>query len=203
MNRILVICAGLAAFAVGIAVGIVTRSPSTVELESGTLLDPPRAIAPFQLGQSPSVFSNDNLNGHWQLLFFGFTRCPDVCPTTLQLLSNAREALAADFDAADLPKITLVSVDPEFDTQERLNKYTEFFGPGVQGVVGEPDQLQAFSQDLGVLYKKIPLANDDYTMDHSGAVIVIDPEGRWRAVFSPPLRQQTLTDDLQLLIENF
>ncbi|MEL7024605.1 MAG: SCO family protein [Pseudomonadota bacterium] len=200
MNRFLVICAGLAAFVAGIAVGIVTRDSTPTELTSGTLLDPPRLIAQFELGQGDQRFDNQSLQNRWQLMFFGFTRCPDVCPTTLQLLSDARAALADTLDPADVPDIVLISVDPEHDTPERLAQYTEFFGPGITGVVGSEDQLQPFSEDLGILYKKIPLANDDYTMDHSGAVIVVDTRGQWRAVFSPPLRRQDLIDDLNVLI---
>jgi protein SCO1/2 len=200
MNRIAFLCAGIVAFAAGITVGLLNRNAPPVELSSGTLLEPPRAIAPFEMGAPTGAFTNDDLEGQWSLLFFGFTRCPDICPTTLQLLADARGVLAAELPESDLPRIVLVSVDPGFDTEERLNNYTKFFGPAVKGVVGTPAQLAAFSEDLGVLYQKVPLGDEGYTMDHTGAVIVVSPQGQWRAVLSPPFDRDTIVNDLKRII---
>lgn len=179
---------------------LVNSAPEPVVLESGTLLDPPREIASFTLTNKATRFDNESLIGQWQLVFFGFTRCPDICPTTLQLLVDTRNDLSAKLERSQLPEIILVSVDPQHDTPARLADYTEFFDPSVRGVVGSEEELARFSKNLGVLYQKIPLEDGDYTMDHSGAVIAINPQGEWAAVFSPPLRRNALVGDLELLL---
>jgi len=181
-------------------VSLVNSQPKLAALESGTLLEPAREIASFTLTNETTRFDNESLIGQWQLVFFGFTRCPDICPTSLQLLVDARNDLSATFDRSQLPEIILVSVDPQHDTPTRLADYTEFFDPSVRGVVGSEDELARFSKNLGVLYQRIPLEDGDYTMDHSGAVIAINPQGEWAAVFSPPLRRSALVSDLELLL---
>ncbi|MEM6820106.1 MAG: SCO family protein [Pseudomonadota bacterium] len=200
MNRIALVCAAIIGLAGGIAASLLNSKPEPTVLAAGTLLEPPREIASFALTSGTTRFDNDSLVGQWQLVFFGFTRCPDICPTTLQLLVDARGDLSAQLEASQLPEIVLVSVDPEHDTPARLRDYTEFFDPTVRGVVGSDEELAAFSKNLGVLYQKIPLENGDYTMDHSGAVIAINPEGEWAAVFSPPLRKTALVNDLKQLL---
>ncbi len=200
MNRIALVCAAIIGLAGGIAVSLVNSAPEPVVLESGTLLDPPREIASFTLTNKATRFDNESLIGQWQLVFFGFTRCPDICPTTLQLLVDTRNDLSAKLERSQLPEIILVSVDPQHDTPARLADYTEFFDPSVRGVVGSEEELARFSKNLGVLYQKIPLEDGDYTMDHSGAVIAINPQGEWAAVFSPPLRRNALVGDLELLL---
>lgn len=200
MNRIALVCAAIIGLAGGIAVSLVNSQPKLTALKSGTLLEPPREIASFTLTNETARFDNESLIGQWQLVFFGFTRCPDICPTTLQLLVDARNDLSATFDRSQLPEIILVSVDPQHDTPSRLAAYSEFFDPSVRGVVGSEDELARFSRNLGVLYQRIPLEDGDYTMDHTGAVIAINPQGEWAAVFSPPLRRSALVSDLELLL---
>lgn len=201
MNRFVIVCLAIGAFGAGVLASRWNTPSEPPSIESGTYLSPPRAIAPFQLGDGATGFSSDDLKGRWHLVFFGFTRCPDICPTTLQLLADARAELARSVDADRLPRVVLVSVDTEYDTPERVANYVEFFGDGIHGVVGSAEQLERFAQDLGALYQRVPLGDDDYTMDHTGAVIAINPAGQWQAVLSAPLRRTAVIDDLRLLIE--
>lgn len=194
MPRPLLAAAAALAFAGGIAAGLLLRS-EPLTLETGTLLDPPRAVAPFNLqGTGPATLDAAALSDGWSLVFFGFTRCPDICPTTLQLLSSARERIAANGETP--PRILLVTVDPEYDTVERLTAYTRYFGEGITGATGTPEAVAAVARDLGIVYQRVPLEGDNYTMDHTGAVLLIGPDLGLRAVFSPPFDLPALARDL-------
>ena len=192
MKRLLLVLAALVAFAGGIGVGIWLRA-DVVTLETGTLLDPPRAVAPMALDTTHG--DADPLgDDRWSLLFFGFTRCPDICPNTLTILSDAQQRI----DEADVtpPRIVLISVDPDYDTVDRLADYVAYFGTDVVGATGTEAAIAAVARDLGIVYRRVPLDDDDYTMDHTSAVLLIDPARQLRAVFSPPLRGDTLASDL-------
>lgn len=201
MQKKLIIALALAAFIGGITAGIVLR-PQPLQLEHGTLLEPARDIVDFELRTiDDASLTNDDLRGQWTLAFFGFTHCPDICPTTLQLLRTVRERLADDLPEQALPSVLLVSVDPQRDSVEALDTYTKYFGAGFRGATADDDALENFATDLGIVYIKVPLDDGDYTMDHSGAVVLIDPDVKLRAVFSPPLNGGGITDDLRALLE--
>lgn len=191
------------AFFAGLYAGWLSRvEPPAPKI--ATVLEPPREIAPFSLtGTEQPVWNNAALRGQWTLLFFGFTRCPDICPTTLQMLAGARERLIGTLADDSLPGIVLISVDPEHDDLETLRRYSQAFGDGVSAARGDAAALQAFSQDLGILYQRIPLEEGDYTMDHSAAVLLIDPDSQLRAVFSPPLRSDAIAADLEQIIRAY
>ncbi|MEM7762913.1 MAG: SCO family protein [Pseudomonadota bacterium] len=190
------------AFAVGLYFGL-QRAPAPLSLQNATVLEPARAIAPFSLQSTrATTFDNAALSGRWTLVFFGFTRCPDICPTTLQLLSDARQALRDDFPDKALPDILLVSVDPARDTIDALQSYTAYFGDGVYGARAAEPELARFTRDLGIVYQKVPLADDDYTMDHSAAILLVGPEARLRAVFTPPIRRDDFVADLNTILED-
>ena len=200
MSKPLLAAAAALAFAGGIAAGLLLRS-EPITLETGTLLDPPRAVAPFNLqGTGPATLDATSMSEQWSLVFFGFTRCPDICPTTLQLLSSARERIEAN--GVTPPRILLVTVDPEYDTVERLTAYAQYFGKGITGATGTPDAIAAVAGDLGIVYQRVPLEGDDYTMDHTGAVLLIGPDLSLRAVFSPPFDVPTLARDLTAILES-
>jgi len=137
--------------------------------------------------------------GHWNLVFFGFTHCPDVCPTTLQVLATAQQMLREQ-GQAPLPRIVLVSVDPERDTPEALAGYVTHFGTGSLGLTGELPQLRALADGLGIFFEKRAAEGDSYGVDHSAAVLVIDPDGRLRGLFGTPHRAEDFVHDLPILI---
>lgn len=120
-------------------------------------------------------------------MFFGFTHCPDVCPTTLATLKQAMPHMPPD------TQVVFVSVDPERDSPEKLAAYMAYFSPDFIGLGGDPDKITALEKSLGVLAARVPQGDSgDYTMDHSAAVFVIDPKQREVGVISPPLSVETL-----------
>jgi protein SCO1/2 len=155
-------------------------------LESGTFLSPSRPVPAFALvNQDGAPAGPAILTGHWTLVFFGFTHCPEACPTTLALLASLRRELAARVPADRLPAVLLVSVDPERDTPEVLKQYLAAFDPAFSGLTGSPDAMREFAAGLGMLYWKVPV-DGDYMMDHSTAILLVNPEGRLTALFSAP-----------------
>lgn len=136
--------------------------------------------------------------GQWDLVFFGFTHCPDICPITLKVLSDARDQLASA-GHSPLPRIVLVSVDPERDTPERLAEYIEPFAAGTVGLTGRLDELRKLTAALGIFFQKRNSGDEFYSVDHSGVVLVIDPQGRFRALFSSPHKAENFVNDIPLL----
>ncbi len=170
-------------------------SPKTQSIDSGTLLQQPRALGDFKLTDtSGAVFDRSRFQNHWSLVFTGFTYCPDVCPSTLGVL----KVLHTRLDAEKLPlQMVFVSVDPERDTPEKLERYVHYFSPDFIAATGPTEQLDALTQTLSLVYAKVPGSNaGDYTIDHSAALVLIDPQARVAGYFLPPLRIEALADDL-------
>lgn len=138
--------------------------------------------------------------GHWDLVFFGFTHCPDVCPLTLKVLQSARAELdQRGFEP--LPRIVLVSVDPERDTPARLAAYIKAFGDDNLGLTGDVAELRKLTDGIGIFFEKRDGDGDQYLVDHSSVVLVIDPQGRFHALFSSPHRSENFVHDLPILLD--
>jgi protein SCO1 len=166
---------------------------SMPQLASGTWLPQPRAVGDFQLeDQGGRPFTLHNLQGKPSLVFFGYTHCPDVCPTTLFKLAQVRKAAA-------LPalQVALVSVDPQRDTPTALANYVHAFDPDFIGVTGQPQALQKMTAAFGVAVERVDLPGGDYTMDHTAAVFLTDSEGRIAAIFTPPFDSRSMSEDLR------
>lgn len=139
-----------------------------------------------------------DFQGQVVVLFFGFTQCPDVCPTTLAEIAQARQLLGAQ--GAKVRGV-FVTVDPERDTPQVLKAYLANFGPDFVGLRGSPEQLAAMAKDFKIYYKKVEgKAPGSYTMDHSAASYVYDPQGRLRLYTRYGTGAQALADDLKLLL---
>lgn len=137
--------------------------------------------------------------GRAVVVFFGFTQCPDVCPTTLQELVQAKQLLGAD--GAKVQGI-FVTVDPERDTPQVLKAYMANFDPGFVALRGTPEQLAATAKDFKVYYKKVEGKTPGaYTMDHSAASFIYDPQGRLRLYTRYGSGAQALADDLKILLK--
>lgn len=126
-------------------------------------------------GTDGSNFTSDTLSGTPSAVFFGFTHCPEVCPTTMGDIATWKEELG---DAAKDLRVFFVTVDPERDTAEVLDDYVSWV-PDVTGVTGSPEQIDAAIHAFGVVARKVPLEGDDYTMDHSASVRLFDGSGRY------------------------
>ncbi|WP_386683590.1 SCO family protein [Loktanella sp. R86503] len=121
------------------------------------------------------TFTAENLKGGATAVFFGFTHCPEVCPTTLGDVSLWQEALAADGQALN---VYFVTVDPERDTVDTLRDYVSWV-PGVTGVSGTPEQVKAAEAAFRIYARQVPLDDGGYTMDHSASVLLFDDQGRF------------------------
>jgi protein SCO1/2 len=153
---------------------------------------------PFHLvDQNGKPFSETDLNGKWHLVFFGYTHCPDVCPTTLNELSLALEQLGGKRDEVGLVFIT---VDPERDTPDILKSYIESFDAPITALTGTPAEVAQAAKDYRVYYAKHPRADGGYDMDHSAVVYVMDPQGRFTATFTPDSTAEAIASRLQKLL---
>lgn len=164
----------------------------TVVLEGGTFLPQPRTLAAFELQDTRGArFDNASLQGRPHLLFFGFTYCPDVCPTTLATLAevHAEPRLKA-------LSVLFVSVDPQRDTAAAVREYLKAFSPDFIGVRGEPAAMAPLLKSLGGIATRQSLPDGNYTMDHTAAIYLLDRQGRYAAVFTPPFTPTRLRQDL-------
>ncbi len=164
----------------------------TVALEGGTWLPQPRPLSAFTLTDTSGArFDNAALNGRPHLLFFGFTYCPDVCPTTLVTLSTVH----AEPRLRELG-ILFATVDPARDSAATLRQYLDAFSRDFIGLRGQADALAPLLQSLGGITVRQPLPDGSYTMDHTAAIYLLDRQGRYAAVFTPPFTPARLRQDL-------
>ena len=174
------------------------RQTGVPDLRTGVALAPPVVLPDFSLSdQRGRPFTAASLRGHWSLVVPGFTYCPDICPTTLATLDRVHTQLAAD---ASPLQVVLLTVDPERDSTEVLARYLAFFNPAFIGVTGAPAQLEHLYQVLGVQRIRIPGAQGAYSVDHSAALLLVDPGGRLAGYFMPPFSAERLTADLGPLL---
>ena len=175
--------------------GCSSKSP-----EYSTVLTKPIKLDEFMLtADDDSVFSNQSLKDKWSLLFFGYTHCPDVCPLTLHQLAQANKELADKLEST--PDIIMVSVDPDRDTSEILQKYVRSFGENVSGVTGNNEELDKLTSQLGIFYNANKHEGENYSVNHSAAVILINKNAEFHAVFSAPHSIEHFVSDLPLILK--
>ena len=206
VNTLIVIVAALLAMAAGFWLSS-TRQPgadATVEQVQGfhgTRLSVPRKLAiPVLQKTDHGAFTAADITGHWSLLFFGYTNCPDVCPTTMRMLA------AAKLEAPDgFPRVFFVSVDPQRDKLEQLAQYVKYFDDDFTGVTGDEKMLQALALQADVLFMKVPAeagSDNAYLVDHSAAILAINPEGRLAAFINPPHTPDSILKAIDVLMNN-
>jgi protein SCO1 len=160
----------------------------------------PRPLPAFELlAHDGSRFDRARLLGRYTLVVFGFTNCPDVCPTTLLELAKT-ERLLADLPAARRPAVVMVSVDPGRDTPEVLGRYVPHFDPGFVGVTGPDAAIAVLAAALGAAYQKGAETDGSYAVDHTAALFLIDPEARLAAVFPAPHAAQAIAADYRRIL---
>ncbi len=171
---------------------------------SATVFQQPRAITPFQLtDDNDQPFTLENFKGHWSLVFFGFTNCPDLCPTTLSTLNQVYKQLEST-QPKSMPQVVFVSVDPQQDNSQTIAKYLSSFNPHFLGATGSQQALDQLTRELSVLYMKVARPNSDnnehYDIDHSGAILIINPQGHFYGVFTTPHNVNNIAKDTQTLM---
>ena len=188
-----------AAIAVGLTFALRVADKPAVPVRA-TILPAGNALPDFELrDHDGTVIGREVFEGQWDLVFFGFTHCPDICPATLQILAQARKQLAAR-GQEPLPRIVLVSVDPERDTPEIMKKYVSAFGDGNLGITGDLAEVTRLTEALGIYFARAPADDGNYSVDHSTVVLVINPQGRFQALFSTPHRVDDFVHDLPLIL---
>ena len=153
-----------------------------------TLFPEPKLLTAFALTDDKNrVFDLARLKGKWSFLFFGFTHCPDVCPTTLAVLARARDIIAKNTAGAEDIQFVFISVDPNRDTASKLRQYVDYFDSSFIGVTGDNAQIGNLAGQLGAAYQvAIAPGMENYPVTHTTAVFLVDPRARYYAVFTPP-----------------
>jgi protein SCO1/2 len=180
---------------------VVRHPPPALALATGTLLAPARKLSDFSLiDQQGRRFGSAELRGHWSLLFFGYTNCPDFCPATLSTLAAMEKRLRAEH-AQVVPQVIFVSVDAKRDTPAQLAKYVPYFDPQFIGLTAaDQPAVEAVAKKLGVAVSIQASADGNYTVDHSGAIFVLNPDGRVNAILTGPFTVAALLDDIQRIV---
>ncbi len=178
------------------------REDISQHLKTATLYPQPKEIVSFQLTNNKNQsFTKDSLKKHWSLLFFGFTNCGYICPTTLTELKKVYTKLEAEH--VPPPQVVFISVDPERDTTARINAYVKSFNKHFMGATGSEKELQTLTNNLGVLYTKTAVkSKTDYTIDHSSSILLINPDGELTAIFSAPHDAEKITRDFVTLYQH-
>ena len=206
-KTLFLLLAGAVTLGAGIWLGQAFTRPATAPaLEiSGIYLPEPQEVTAFTLtDQNGQPFTQEDFQDVWTFLLFGYTYCPDVCPMTLAELSTVQQRLAQQGMDQDTAYV-LISVDPERDTPERLGEYTAYFNKKFQGATGSPAELTKLTRQLGVVYMPSPGQKDkqNYTVDHSATLILIDPDARLHAIFTPPHAPEALIADFLKIRERY
>jgi protein SCO1/2 len=164
---------------------------------AGTLLA--SAIGgPFRLvDQNGKTVTDADLKGKWSLVYFGYTHCPDACPTALNDISIALDELGPQRNAV---RPVFVTVDPERDTPEVLKSYVTAFDAPILALSGTPEEIAQAAKGYRVYYAKHPEAGGDYSMDHSSVIYVMDPEGRFTASFTQQNSPEEIAERLKKLL---
>jgi protein SCO1 len=194
---------GIAGIA-GAAAALIWRhaaAPVPVALTTGTYLSPSRALPDFSLiDHHGQTFGSADLRGSWSMMFFGYTNCPDFCPTTLTMLAALQKQLRASA-APVRPRVIFISVDAKRDTPEQLAKYVPYFDPEFIGVTAaNQPAIEAVAAKLGVAAIITPKPDGSYTVDHSGAIFVVNPNGQLTAILTGPFTVDTLAADFRRIV---
>lgn len=187
-SKSLIIVAAITSMVLGFVIANNYRSTgsnpiSQVQDFQGALLSTPRKISMPTLKQDDGTdFTGEDLRERWTLMFFGYTHCPDICPTTMNTLAQAKQKVPEGF-----PEVVFVSVDPERDKIDMLGEYVKYFDPSFKGVTGDEELIKALTLQMSAVYMRTPVAEDgSYLVDHSSSVMVLNPEGNLAALISPP-----------------
>lgn len=188
--------------AAGILAGLALAAGTMLFAQSGafhgSLIEPAVAAPDFTLtDQNLQPFRLSDQKGSVVLLFFGYTNCPDACPTTLKQFARARAALGKQ---AVRVRFALITVDPARDTPERLGQFVAAFDPTFLGLTGSLPDLDAAYHKYGV-YQAIPTPGADYAVDHSDRIYAVDPRGNLRLTYTPDVTFEDLTHDVQQLLK--
>lgn len=170
----------------------------------GTLLEKPRAVNQFTLtGIDNQSFDNESLHGQWTMVFFGFTSCGYLCPTTMAELAKMYHILE-EKGVKPLPNVVMISIDPDRDSLDKLDHYVKAFNPHFYGARGSDESVKKMAREMGIAYAKVTLPHakdpESYDVQHSGAVMLFNPQGKLSAFFTSPHQADFLAKDYSTLV---
>lgn len=205
-NTMLVVVIALAAGLGLVAAQVMLRpaAPAAApQTQAVRLFQPARELPAFNLRQSDgTALVPGELKGHWTLVFLGFTHCPDICPTTLAQLSAAQKQWES-LPESTRPRVLFVSVDPERDSPDRIGEYAHAFHRDTLAATADLPALEAFTRSLSLVFAKVPAPEgapaDQYSVDHSATMAVLDPQGRMSGLVQQPLDVPGIAADLAAL----
>lgn len=204
MNKSSIVIVAVLALAGGFALSWVISSNKPVQLEAGTWLgEQARALPEFELlDHNSQPLTRASLNGKWNLIFFGYTHCPDICPTSLQTLSDMLQKID-DPDVANALRVYFVSVDPERDRPEVLASYVGYFSPAFTGATAQVDQLRPLTRSLGIAHeiRNRVEGNPVYDVDHSAAIVLVNPQAEFAGLFGAPHDSAAMARDMTRIVE--
>ena len=178
---------------------LLEKKPSLI---TGKILVRPMEIDNFELiDQNNEVFNKKSLEGGWTVLFFGYTNCPDVCPTTIYKLAEIKNGIKEDLPSANFNTV-LVTLDPDRDSTERLDEYIGYFDETMLGVTGTYENIQSFTSSLSVFYQRIN-KEEGYDFNHTASIFVFDKDGSLFATMSPANTVGELESDFFTILNNF
>lgn len=203
-NRIISLAAGAIALAALAAlvlyVAIPAQPPRPIPPELTKILLPePRELAPFSLSATDGKpFDLSRLQGKWSFVFFGYSHCPDICPTTLGTLKGTAKQLQQSPDDYRDTRFVFVSVDPGRDTLAHLKEYIGYFHPDFLAATGDKAKIDALARQVNAIYMfDGDTSGEDYIVNHSATIVLIDPQGRWVGRFNPPLSATAIADNFR------
>ena len=204
MNKSSIAIVALLALLGGFSISWFVSSNKPVELEAGTWFgDQARALPEFELvNHNNRPLTRSSLHGKWSLMFFGYTHCPDICPASLQTMSDMIAAID-DPDVLDAVQVYFVSIDPERDKLEILAAYVTYFNADFIGATAALEKLTPLTRSLGIAHdiRNKTDANTDYDVDHSSAIVLINPQAEFAGLFGAPHDAGALARDLTRIVE--
>ena len=178
---------------------LLEKKPSLI---TGKILVRPMEIDNFELiDQNNEAFNKKSLEGGWTVLFFGYTNCPDVCPTTIYKLAEIKNGIKEDLPSANFNTV-LVTLDPDRDSSERLDEYIGYFDETMLGVTGTYENIQSFTSSLSVFYQRIN-KEEGYDFNHTASIFVFDKDGSLFATMSPANTVEEIESDFFTILNNF
>jgi protein SCO1/2 len=204
MNKSSIAIVALLALIGGFSISWFISINKPVELEAGTWFgEQARALPEFELlDHNGQLLTRSNLAGKWSLMFFGYTHCPDICPASLQTMSDMIAAID-DPDVLDAVQVYFVSVDPERDKPKVLAAYVTYFNAGFIGATAALEKLTPLTRSLGIAHniRNKNGTGTDYDVDHSSAIVLINPQAEYAGLFGAPHDALAMARDLTRLVE--
>ena len=183
---------------------LIQNGPSLIEkepiLETGKAYKKPLDIIEFELkDQGDQLYSKNDLKNQWTILFFGYTNCPDVCPTTIFKLGQIKQQISKELPNVNL-QILFITLDPARDSTERLREYLGFFNASMIGLTGDISKIVELTSNLSVFFQRIN-KEDGYDFNHTASIFLMNPNAQLKASFSPASSIDMLNEDIQTVIK--